>query len=413
MKIPVADIWPEKNTPISSEKLVQQLLLAALAEGLPVAAWRLPNSASLQICVSLAFDSTLKNELAIEEHEPGFVFHPFEKNEGTEAYFIKADLFFSSEAEELLIDENLEKNQAKKALLEKVLTNLFDYRISDWHFNPNLPTNFPTQPEFMKLVEKGIEAIRNGEMEKVVPSRVKQVVLPPDFSLFETFLALTHKYPTAFVSLVSVPGGGTWLGASPEVLVRVDEKGVFRTVALAGTQRLTDETTPQTAVWRQKEIEEQAMVKRYILNCFKKIRLRDYDEIGPRTVVAGNLMHLKTDFWVCPEVAAEHPTLATEMLMLLHPTSAVCGMPKTPAINFLRNHEGYNRQHFSGFLGPVNLASETNIFVNLRCMQLGRNHAILYAGAGVTAESDPEKEWTETELKMQTIWSVVQQNSLA
>ena len=96
------------------------------------------------------------------------------------------------------------------------------------------------------------------------------------------------------------------------------------------------------------------------------------------------------------------------MLDLLHPTSAVCGMPQEPALDFLRKHEEYDRAFYSGYLGPVNIENETNIFVNLRCMQLLSQKAILYAGAGVTIDSDPEKEWQETEMKLQTLLNVLQ-----
>jgi isochorismate synthase len=94
------------------------------------------------------------------------------------------------------------------------------------------------------------------------------------------------------------------------------------------------------------------------------------------------------------------------MLQLLHPTSAVCGMPKEPALQFILDNEKHSRAFYSGFLGPVNVASETHIFVNLRCMQIYTDKAVLYAGAGITADSDPQKEWEETELKCLTLLNV-------
>ncbi len=207
-----------------------------------------------------------------------------------------------------------------------------------------------------------------------------------------------------------MPEIGTWMGASPEILVQVDKNKLFKTIALAGTQLLKPKSDPSHASWRQKEIEEQAMVKRYILNSFKSIRLREYQEVGPRTVVAGNLMHLRTDFTVnINEVP--FPNLGTQMLGLLHPTSAVCGMPKEPATQFILQNEGYNRAYYSGFLGPVQIDSESHIFVNLRCMQLFEQTAYLYAGAGITAESEPEKEWQETQHKMDTMYRVIRKEA--
>jgi isochorismate synthase len=190
----------------------------------------------------------------------------------------------------------------------------------------------------------------------------------------------------------------------------VDKEGVFRTVALAGTQSVFDAVgqpiPPKQAPWTQKEIEEQALVGRYIISCFKKIRVREYVEEGPKTVVAGSLMHLCSDYTVDTK-AINFPELGTVMLELLHPTSAVCGMPKMAALEFIQNHETYDREFYSGFLGPVNVENETNLFVNLRCMKIQNGTATLYAGGGITEDSVPEKEWQETELKCQTMLAVL------
>ena len=105
--------------------------------------------------------------------------------------------------------------------------------------------------------------------------------------------------------------------------------------------------------------------------------------------------------------AVNFPQLGTVMLELLHPTSAVCGMPKSQALQFITETETFDRSYYSGFLGPVNLAGSTDIFVNIRCMQLLPERAVLYSGAGITSESKPEKEWLETELKCDTLLNLV------
>src|SRR5690606_5345125 len=86
---------------------------------------------------------------------------------------------------------------------------------------------------------------------------------------------------------------------------------------------------------------------------------------------------------------------------------AVCGMPRVASIDFLKVHEGFDRQLYSGYLGPVNIDEETHLYVNLRCMQLLASKAAVYAGAGVTVSSNPVKEWQETELKCETLLNVV------
>ena len=157
----------------------------------------------------------------------------------------------------------------------------------------------------------------------------------------------------------------------------------------------------------QKEIEEQALVSRYIINCFKKIRLREFGEHGPKTWKAGNLLHLRTEFEVDMN-ATNFPQLGTVMLKLLHPTSAICGMPRQESIDFIQQNEGMDRGLYSGYLGPINYKNESNLFVNLRCMQWSYREAELYAGAGVTIDSIPEAEWEETEMKMNTLLKVIE-----
>jgi isochorismate synthase len=143
------------------------------------------------------------------------------------------------------------------------------------------------------------------------------------------------------------------------------------------------------------------------VDCFKKIRLREYDEYGPKTVLAGTLLHLRSDFKV-NMTATNFPQLGSVMLELLHPTSAVCGMPRETAHSFLKENEGFDRSFFAGFIGPVNINQETSIFVNLRTASIEGDKAVLYAGAGVTEDSDPEKEWEETDLKCQIIGKFIQ-----
>jgi isochorismate synthase len=82
-------------------------------------------------------------------------------------------------------------------------------------------------------------------------------------------------------------------------------------------------------------------------------------------------------------------------------------MPLESSLKFLVENEGYNRELYSGYFGPVKIQDQTNLFVNLRCLQVHKNGIQLYAGAGVTADSDPQKEFEETEMKMATLLKVI------
>jgi len=85
----------------------------------------------------------------------------------------------------------------------------------------------------------------------------------------------------------------------------------------------------------------------------------------------------------------------------------VCGMPLEKALEFLKENEGYQREYYSGYLGPININKESHLFVNLRCMQIFANKIRLYAGAGVTADSVADQEWIETEMKMLNLERII------
>jgi isochorismate synthase len=252
-----------------------------------------------------------------------------------------------------------------------------------------------------------VDFIRTSGIAKVVVSRTTRQPLPADFDPVDSFLELTARYPSAFVSLVAIPGIGTWLGASPEVLLTLDERGLT-TMALAGTQRRPENRPLAGVTWGAKETAEQEMVSDYVRDFFQRAGITTLEEEGPRTIAAANVVHLQTLFRVeLPE--APRLALANRVLDELHPTSAVCGMPKHQALAFILSHEGYDRRFYSGFLGPVHMDERSSLFVNLRCMQLDTGYANLYVGGGITADSDPAAEWRETEMKAETMLSVLRQ----
>lgn len=386
---------------------IHQWVQAALQNGLPLAVWRHPNE---QVKHCLVSWNPIPQQINpdLEELPSGFLARPFDQE--AKAYFLPADFYWNSQLSEIPHEDSPNLPETGRQFFQDQQENKTLTEQLPWHENPTAMAEPEDKAAYERLVTHSIEEIKAGTFQKVVPSRRKKVPLPKGYPMLDAFHKMCEKYPNAFISLISIPTVGTWMGATPEVLLKVENQQIFRTVALAGTQHWAPEQDIANAAWRQKEIEEQAMVSRYIINCFKKIRLREFEERGPRSSRAGSMIHLKTDFTVDME-ATRFPNLGTVMLDLLHPTSAVCGMPKGVAASFLAQHEGYSRELYAGYLGPVNLNNHTSLYVNLRCMQRYQGTAILYAGAGVTADSQPIKEWEETELKCNTLLSVLQESA--
>lgn len=386
---------------------LEGILSETRTRGLGTAYWRNPEEEDINVIIDFSTVVPSERHEMLENMPPGFLISPYENKNNLLHYFLKADFHFvfKSNRVKTINRGHLLTQEKSEDFLGSISRNFEKYD-KESVFESSFPRYISERIEFEDLIRVSLEKIKQGHFHKVVPSRISEIHLSPDINIIAKFIDLCDRHPKAFVSLFSLPGNGLWIGASPELLIRISGQNTFHTSAVAGTQSGEDVIDLSEVAWRQKEIEEQAYVSRYIINCFKKIRLREFEEYGPRTIKAGGLLHLRTDYKVDLE-SVNFPNLGSVMLKLLHPTSAVCGMPREPAYSFLQENEKIDREFYSGYLGPVNLNSETSLYVNLRCARIHKRKAYLYAGAGVTQDSNPENEWNETELKMKTIKEVL------
>jgi isochorismate synthase len=315
----------------------------------------------------------------------GFLIAPFRQNEKTKTHLIRPDILLRNGA----TDEQF-----------RVLQSIKPYEI-----NGSLKeSQSETEKEaFIDQVNQTIKAIEKGIYEKVVLSRIK--TLDGDFSarLGDIFQLLCSSYKNAFVYLFRMKGH-CWAGATPEPLI-CSQGEEIETVSLAGT-RPYSETNRNIENWNHKERQEQDYVTRYIESVLAQFNISQIIKTGPYTKKAGKLLHLRTDFRF-PVQSIENNLSA--LIGALHPTSAVCGMPTEEAMNFINCIEIHDREYYSGFLGPVRLNDHFQLFVNLRCMKVLEKQLTLFVGSGITSESVAEEEWEETEIKADTLLSVVQQ----
>ena len=253
------------------------------------------------------------------------------------------------------------------------------------------------QRQFENLVKKGIQAIENHEFKKVVLSRKESLNLM-DFDVITAFESLVQLYPTTFVYCFYHPKVGTWLGATPEQLVKANESE-FKTIALAGTQK---DTGSNEVVWLKKEQEEQQFVTDYIVEKLKNVA-SELLVSKPYSLKAGSIWHIKTDI----SGTLNSSSSLQQVIQLLHPTPAVCGFPKDKSKAFILENEKYDRTFYTGFLGELNIGDKTDLFVNLRCMQIDKAKAHLFMGCGITKDSIPEKEWEESINKSMTMKKIL------
>lgn len=378
-------ITKEINRDISFPQKASKLLSIAQDRKWSFVVWKSPDAAHIHLLVA---EEEQVFDFDLESPKSGFCIAPFNIEE-RKPFFFNKDYYLNNLDEKYIHPQKEAFAQELESLLEHN-----EVKVTNQTVAPVLLSS--SEDEFKGNVRKAIADIGKGYLKKVVVARVHELSIH-HVDLMSIFMELCSQ-TNAFVSLLYTPSIGTQLGASPEILVKSNGSH-FKTVALAGTQKYIEGMDLYAASWTQKEIEEQALVSRYIIECFKKIRLREYDDFGPKTVKAGNILHLKTEFTVDME-AVSMPQLPSVMLKLLHPTSAICGMPLEPAQLFIKTHEVHSRDYFSGFLGAVNIKEETQIYVNIRCAKIMQGAVRFYAGAGITEDSDPDKEYLETENKI-------------
>ncbi len=310
--------------------------------------------------------------------QSGFVFAPFEEREKKVIFLSDNSRIFQFEwTEEMDLTHKISANAEIK---EEALKD---------------------RQSYIDSIDKCISYIKESACTKIVFSR-KQIIHHKIEDILVVFERLIVKYPSAFCYVWFHPGIGCWMGASPEKLI-MTLGNQFETMALAGTQKYIDNVN---VVWQEKEKEEQQLVTDYILEGLGS-KVTEVSE--PFTLKAGNLLH------ICSKIKGELEAGDNLKVLVerLHPTPAVCGLPKKLALDFIRKNEGYQRTYYSGFLGELNINEgkcSAELFVNLRCMQIFPDHLEIYVGGGITSKSIGEKEWEETVAKTMTMRSVLSEH---
>lgn len=246
--------------------------------------------------------------------------------------------------------------------------------------------------------------LKAGKLKKVVLSRMEYVSMQKEADPGLLFERLCRKYPSAFAYVFYDNQGQLWLGASPETLLETDAYGQGKTMSLAATQVMHAQE-PDKWHWSAKEKEEQQYVTDFIHEVLQQSGVSNIQFGETYTKTAGRLGHLCTPFSFSLPENLNPINLASK----LHPTPAVCGLPVPLATSLILETEKHRRSLYTGFLGPVKSDGSSHLFVNLRCMRLSGQNAWLYAGGGLTRDSDLQQEWEETQNKLQTMKAIIQE----
>lgn len=256
------------------------------------------------------------------------------------------------------------------------------------------PTAATPKADFLRAVHAAMEACATRALDKAVLSRVIDVDMEAG-QLPELFIRAMEANDKTFVAMAHTPEHGLWMGASPERLVH-EHLDHVRVDAIAAT-RPSDAVPERLSGWGAKELDEQEQVMCHVHSAFVRKDLQDIVVRGPEVMHAGPVVHLRT---VVEADLGEG--LLGDLVLELHPTPAVCGAPTEAARKFIAANERHDRSLYAGFWGPWNAEGPTELFVNLRCLRHHKGTAQLFVGAGITAGSEAEMEWAETERKADT-----------
>ncbi len=263
-------------------------------------------------------------------------------------------------------------------------------------------TSVRSPEEFERAVAKAAAAVEAGEVRKLVLAREVIVSAGTPFKPAPVFDALRSAYPSCYCFCVGTPEAA-FVGASPELLVR-RAGAVVSTVALAGSTRRSadpavDDHLGERLLHSAKDLTEHGSVVRTIERALAphSVWVTAADE--PSLIKVANIQHLATPI----RAQLAEPRSAIELAGALHPTSAVGGEPWKRARELVPGLERLDRGWYAGPIGWMDSTEDGELCVALRCALISGNVAHCYAGAGIVADSDPEAELAETEVKLQAV----------
>ena len=260
----------------------------------------------------------------------------------------------------------------------------------------------PDRAAWDRTVGRYAGAVGRGRIDKVVLARRVILEASSELDVVGAVRQLASSAPES-TTFAFVRGGTTFLGATPERLVRTEGRA-FETVAIAGSaprgrDAREDATLAAALLASEKEREEHAVVVDGLRNELAPVVERLEVAPAPAVLPLRHVQHLATP--VTGTTRDEGGLLA--LAGRLHPTPAVGGAPRETALAMIEEHEGFDRGWYAGPIGWLGADGDGELMVALRCGLVAARTATLFAGCGIVADSEPEREWAESRLKLRTM----------
>jgi menaquinone-specific isochorismate synthase len=255
---------------------------------------------------------------------------------------------------------------------------------------------------FTAAVTSALESIEKNQFSKIVLAHAIDAISPVPFKIVDSLSNLRQHHPDCYIFSTNNGQGQTFIGASPERLISIQNQQLI-TDALAGSAPrgktpLEDANFAQKLLRNEKERREHQSVSQFISQRLCQLGLTP-QQSPLKLLQLSNIQHLWTPIYaqVRPPI---HPL---EIVAKLHPTPAVAGVPTEIACEQIRHYETFDRSLYAAPLGWIDYQGNSEFIVGIRSALIEGNHARLYAGAGIVAGSNPEKELTEIQLKFQAL----------
>lgn len=259
------------------------------------------------------------------------------------------------------------------------------------------------QTRFLEAAEATLAQIHRGELEKLVLSETLEVKTAKPLPLAPTLHKLRSRYTDCQIFSLRDDQGQGFIGASPERLLQIQDRRLTAD-ALAGSAPRgrtlgEDVVLGDRLLNSTKDIHEHQLVLSFIQQRLKSLGIASHSASPAHLLQLPNIQHLRT--LVTADLSSQIGLL--NVLAALHPTPAVAGTPQHNVEPYLRRYEPFDRHLYAAPIGWVDYRGNGSFTVGIRSALIQGDRLRLYAGAGIVAGSDPQKEWAEVRLKLQTL----------
>ena len=376
--------------------LAQNFIQSCLARTITIGTQRLPFSGPHFFCSFAFFD---ENVAPNSYFPPGTVFLPkWQITRLKDSCTIVANAIINKDINVKYLTENIwqsfDKFESKK--YQKITTssnNLISLK--------QIPVN--DSAHFKTSVKLALKLIESQYFSKIVLSQAINVISQTPFSLIDSLNNLRLTYPGCYVFSTSNGKGQNFIGASPERLISIHNNQLV-TDALAGSAprgktEVEDANLGKGLLNSEKDLREHQVVIDFIVDRLSKLGINPDFSPVPRLLQLSNIQHL----WTPIKARIPRDIHLLEILAQLHPTPAVAGVPRDIALQQIRGCESCDRSLYAAPLGWIDRTGNGEFAVGIRSALIDGDRAILYAGAGIVAGSEPEKELAEIQLKLQAL----------